>query len=399
MTIVKINSESEKTSPKKFALFQLGFRPFFVLAGFSAIILISVWIVLLASKSGFNNYYGLVAWHSHEMLFGFIVAVIAGFLLTSVQNWTGLPTLKGVGLIALVGLWLLARIFALLPEIFPLWLIALSDLSFIPVLAIVLTIPIIKSNKKPQLIFVAILCAMFFANILVHLQLLGVTTSTFDLGITLMINSVLLIIVIMTGRVVPFFIERGAPGAKPVTWPLIEKLSFGVMIAILIVELISPIPWFLTSLFCFAFIVHTVRLYGWSSKVVLSVPLLWVLYCGYLWLILGFILKAFAIMDIGIEVMAVHALAAAMSVLSLGMMSRVSLGHTGRALKTAKVISWAFILLNMAMLIRVFGPILLPEMFGLVVVFSGALWSLVFVIFLYIYVPILIRARVDGQPG
>ena len=100
---------------------------------------------------------------------------------------------------------------------------------------------------------------MFVANMLAHLQLLGITSATFDLGINLMINSVLLIIVVMTGRVVPFFTERGAPGAKPKQWSWIENSAIGVMIAIMIAELFASISWLLSLLYCFAFIVHIIR--------------------------------------------------------------------------------------------------------------------------------------------
>ena len=399
MTILNISSPGKQVPPERFSLFELGFRPFFLLAGLAAAVLMMTWVVVMASDAAFDSYYGRVGWHGHEMLFGFAVAVIAGFLLTAARNWTGVQTLKGIGLVGLVVLWLLARLAALFPQVLPLWLIALLDLAFIPVLAVALAVPILKANKKPQLIFVAVLSVMFVANLLVHLQLLGVTSATFDIGITLAMNCVLLIIVIMAGRVVPFFTERGAPGSVQKKWPWVERLAIGSVVALLLLESLVPLPGLVALALGVAAIIHAVRWWGWYSKLIWPVPLLWVLHLGYLWLVLGFALKSMALMGIASDVLALHALAAAISVLCLGMMARVALGHTGRKLEIARLMVWAFALLNIAMVVRVLGPMLVPGMALQVVVFSGVLWALAFSIFLLIYIPILIRARVDGQPG
>ncbi len=399
MTILNISSPGKQIPPERFSLFELGFRPFFLLAGLAAAVLIAIWVFVVASQAEFSSYYGLVGWHSHEMLFGFAVAVIAGFLLTAARNWTGVQTLKGAGLIGLVTLWLLARLAALFPHMLPLWLIALLDLAFIPVLAVALAVPILKANKKPQLVFVVVLAVMFIANVLVHLQLLGVTSATFNTGIVLAINCVLLIIVIMAGRVVPFFTERGAPGSVQKKWPWVERLAIGSVVVLLLIEALLPLPWLLALVLGVAAIVHAVRWWGWYSKLIWSVPLLWVLHLGYLWLVVGFTLKSLAVMGMGSEVLALHALAAAISVLCIGMMARVALGHTGRKLEIAKVMTWAFALLNVAMAVRVLAPMIVPGMAPQAVVVSGVLWSAAFIIFLSIYIPILVRARVDGQPG
>ncbi|MFC1749800.1 NnrS family protein [Pseudomonadota bacterium] len=399
MTIVNITPPSKQIPPEQFSLFALGFRPFFLLAGFAAVTLVLGWVLLLVSDVEFNSYYGVAGWHSHEILFGFATAVIAGFLLTAAKNWTNVQTLNGVGLVGLVLLWLLARVVALFPHVVPPWIIALLDLAFIPILVVALAVPILKANKKPQLVFVAVLTVMFIANVMTHSQLLGYTSATFEIGTTLMMNCVLLVIAIMAGRVVPFFTERGAQGAEPKKWPWIEKLAIISLVVLLLAELFVPASQIVAICFGVASVAHAVRLFGWYSHRVWSVPLLWVLHLGYSWLVLGLALKTLALMGIGSDVIALHALAAAIGVLCLGMMARVALGHTGRKLDVAKVMAWAFALLNLAMVVRVFVPMLIPGAAEYAIVFSGALWCAAFVVFLAVYIPILVRARVDGQPG
>lgn len=399
MALVNITPPSKLIPPDRFSLFALGFRPFFLLAGISAVVLILAWVLLLAGDMAFDNYYGLVGWHSHEMLFGFAAAVIGGFLLTAAKNWTGVQTLSGPGLVALALLWLSARVVALFSHVVPLWLIALLDLAFVPILAVALAVPILKANKKPQLVFVALLTVMFAANLMTHAQLLGLTESSFESGIALMMNCVLLVIAIMAGRVLPFFTERGAQGAVPKKWPWIERLSIASLIASLLAELFVSGALLVAICFAVTAIVHGVRLVGWYSPLVWRVPLLWVLHLGYLWLVLGFLFKALALGGIGSEVIALHASSAAIGVLCLGMMARVALGHTGRKLEAAKVMVWSFAMLNLAMVIRVFVPMLVPDVAGQAVFLSGVVWAIAFAIFVAVYVPILIRARVDGQPG
>ncbi len=399
MAIMNISSPSQRIPENTFSLFALGFRPFFLAAGAAAVVLLLAWMYILSSATPLQTYYGVAGWHSHEMLFGFVSAVIAGFLLTATRNWTSVQTLSGAKLGALVVLWLAARVVALFPHVIPGWLIAGIDLIFVPLLALSLALPIIKADKKPQLIFVAILMTMFVANLLVHLHVLGVMQDVFDVGIRLALNSVLLIIVIMAGRVLPFFTERGAPGAEPKKWRWIEYGAIASMLTLLVMDLFFPDSQLRTVVLALLFIFHAIRLWGWYSMLVWRVPLLWVLHLGYLWLVIGFAFEAVASFSSQYEVLAMHCYAAAIGVLCLGMMARVSLGHTGRKLQAAKVMAWAFGMINIAMLIRVFAPLLLIEWSTPAVVISGILWAGAFLIFLFVYVPILFYARVDGQPG
>ncbi len=399
MTLINIESLQKPIPSDRFSLFELGFRPFFLAAGIVAVALLLGWLGLLLSVIEADSYYGASVWHSHEMVFGFAVAVIAGFLLTAVRNWTSAQTLKGHMLLALVMLWFTGRLLPLFSTVLPAWLIALVDIAFLPLLALSLAIPIIQAKKRPQLIFVAMLLLMSLGNIMVHAELLGVSEHSAALGINLAINIVVLMIVIMAGRVFPMFTKNGAPGAEPRKWPWLEKSAVVTMTALLIVELLYPQPWLITGLAAIAALVHAARLWGWSSRLVWSVPLLWVLHLGYAWLVLGFAFKALVVTEMIAPVLASHAIAAAIAVLCLGMMSRVALGHTGRPLIPAKAMGWAFALINLAMATRVLVPVFLPGWSAPTTIVSGGLWVAAFVMFVTVYLPILIRARADGQPG
>ncbi len=399
MTLINIESLQKPIPPERFSLFELGFRPFFLAAAVAAIALMLWWLAQLFTAVDANVYYGAAIWHSHEMVFGFAVAVIAGFLLTAVRNWTSVQTLKGNSLVTLVMLWLAGRLLPLFSTIFPAWLIAVVDFAFLPLLALSVAIPILRAKKRPQLIFVAMLLLMLIGNVMVHLEILGITVGSAEAGITLAINTVVLMIVIMAGRVFPMFTKNGAPGAEPRKWPWLEKTVIATMIVLLVVELFYPQAWLVAALAAVAALAHAARLWGWYSQRVWSVPLLWVLHLGYAWLVLGFALKALVITEMIAPLLAMHAIAAAIAILCLGMMSRVALGHTGRALMPASSMSWAFALINFAMAVRVLVPMFVPDWSALAMIVSGGLWLIAFVLFVYVYLPILCRARVDGQPG
>ncbi len=399
MTLINIEALQNPIPAGRFSLFELGFRPFFLAAAAAAIALMLWWLALLLSVVEADAYYGAAVWHSHEMVFGFAVAVIAGFLLTAVRNWTSSNTLKGGLLIAIVMLWLAGRLLPLLSSVLPMWLVAAVDLAFLPLLALSLAIPIVRAKKPPQLIFVAMLLLLLIGNVMVHLEMLGITTASAGAGIALAINTIVLMIAIMAGRVLPMFTKNGAPGSEPRKWPWLEKTVIAIMIALLIVELFYPQAWLLAALAAVAALAHAARLWGWFSPRVWSVPLLWVLYLGYAWLVLGYALKALVITEMIAPVLVMHAIAAAISILCLGMMSRVALGHTGRALMPVRSMSWAFVIINLAMVVRVLVPMFVPGWSAPATLVSGGLWLVAFVLFVYVYLPILCRARVDGQPG
>ena len=381
-------------------VFNLGFRPFFLLSGAFAIILMALWIPLFTGGRTLSTYYGQIGWHSHEMIFGYTVGVIAGFLLTSVRNWTGRSTATGGSLATLVTLWLLGRILPFFAATMPAWLISVVDLAFLPALTASIGVPLVRHGEKRNLLFLPLILGLFFANLLVHLELLGLFPGVARHGIYLGLYLIILLIVIMGGRVIPFFTERALPGALIKRRPLIEWLAPLSVIVFILAELLFPTSKVAGALAGLACIVNGIRVVSWYSHRYWQVPLLWVLHLGYGWIVVGFLLKAAASLGLVAAQFTIHAFTVGgIGVLTIGMMARVSLGHTARPLKVTSSIAVAFALLNIAAVLRGLLPSIFPLWFSQLVILSGMLWIAAFLIFVFVYAPILTQPRIDGQPG
>jgi uncharacterized protein involved in response to NO len=343
-------------------------------------------------------HYGTVGWHSHEMLFGYAAAVIAGFLLTAVRNWTGIDTPAGLPLAGLALLWLAGRVAALLP--LPGWSIAAVDLAFLPAVAIALYPALMRGKNRVNRLFLPLLAAMAVANGLVHAQALGLTSDTATRGTLSMLDLVLLLVLLVTGRVIAFFTERGIAGATPRNREWLEQVGFAAVIALALADLAAAPPALVGAL-CAGLAVQTMaRELGWHDRRVWRNPILWVLHAAVLWLALGFAMRAAGAFGLVTPNVALHALTVgAIGVLTLGMMSRVTLGHTGRDMRAPRTMAAAFVLLNLAAFARGIAPAIWPERYLTLVHSAAGLWILAFALFLVAHAAMLWRPRVDGQPG
>jgi uncharacterized protein involved in response to NO len=342
----------------------LGFRPFFFLAGFSAVILMATWVPAFLRGIAFSTYYGQIDWHSHEMIFGYTIAVVAGFLLTAVRNWTERPTPAGGYLAIMVALWLFGRILPFFSGILPSWFIALVDLSFLPVVAIGIGVPLVRCGESRNLLFLPLLAALWTANFFVHAELLGWLPNLARKGIFLGLDLIVLLIVIIGGRVIPFFTERALAGVVMKRWLIIEWVSPLSVIMFLLADFLFTDSFLSASLAALAACTNGIRLAGWYSHRYWRVPLLWVLHLGYGWIVAGFLLKFGAALGAVPAQFTVHAFTVGgIGVLTLGMMARVSLGHTGRPLNVGPAMVGAFVLLNLSAVTRGLLPIVLPEWF------------------------------------
>ncbi len=386
--------------------FALGFRPFFLGAGAAAVLLMAVWLAVLAGHLSPPGYYPGTTWHAHEMLFGYVGAVIAGFLLTAVRNWTGMPTPTGRWLAGLFGVWLAARVAPFLPV--PGVAIAVLDLAFFPLLALGLLRPLWRGDNRTNRVFLALFAAMTLASLLVHLDALGLATRTAPAGDRLMLDLALLTLLIVAGRVMPFFTERGVAGAKAEVRRSVEVLTFTLAPALALAHLLAllPRPWgglavtLGAALAAGLAVVQVLRFWGWQDPRAWRNPMLAVLYAGYLWLMTGLALDALAGLGWLAPFPAMHALTVgAFGVFTLGMMVRVTQGHTGRLVATSPATNVAFVLVNAAALARVLPPLVDPAEYGTWLVVSGVLWILAFGVFLWVYGPMLMRPRIDGRPG
>ena len=378
-------------------IFALGFRPFFLLAGWLAILLMAFWVPVFVGGVASDIYYAQIDWHSHEMIFGYAIAVIAGFLLTAVRNWTNTPTPSGLPLAGMGALWLIARILPILVAIFPRWLIAAADLAFLPTFAIGIAVPLLKNNEKQNLIFLPLLAVLWSADLLVHADVLGLAPNLARKGVFLGLDVIILVIVIMGGRVIPFFTER-ALSVVLKRWRIVEWLSPVSVILFLVAELFRPDSVTSASLAALAACANGARLAGWYTPRYWRVPLLWVLHLGYGWIVVGFYLKAGTALGLVPPQFTIHAFTVGgIGVLTLGMMARVSLGHTGRPLKVGAAMTSAFVLINLAAVGRGLLPPFFPQFFSQLIVASGVFWIAAFTIFIIVYTPILIQPRVDGR--
>ena len=397
MALIPIEDLQKRPPLTGWAPFALGFRPFFLAAGVHAVLLMALWLAMLQGGVEPGNLPPPV-WHGHEMLFGFTVAVIAGFLLTAAQNWTGIRTPSGKPLAALFLLWLAGRVAFLLPAL-PAGTVAAVDLAFLPLLALALALPILKAKQLHNYPFPLMLLALTVANALVHGEALG-WTATASLGLHLAAYVVVTMIVVMGGRVIPSFTDNKLR-TRARRWKAIEILVPVATIGALLAAVVAPVSPATAVLAAIAAAVHAIRLAGWYTKQYWAVPLLWVLHLGYGWIALGFALLALSAAGVGSAAgSALHAFTAgAIGVLTLGMMARVSLGHTGRMLEPAALMSWAFAAANLAALVRVAVPLVLPQAYAPGMAAAGVLWTAAFVLFSALYTPVLLRPRVDGKPG
>lgn len=335
-----------------------------------------------------------LTWHAHEMIFGFVGAMIAGFLLTAVPNWTGEKGKQGAPLVVLALLWIAARVLLLCNHTS---VGGLVDLAFIPGLAALLVPSLIRKKERKTLVFVPILGIFWLANLLMHLQAWDLAWTARS-GISIGVALILLLITIIGGRIIPFF-TSSALKTEPKRWVPVEVASVLSILVMPFIDILAPARPVIVAWAVVACLAHGARLWAWTSRRVWTIPLLWVLHLGYAWLVVGLALRGLAALNLVPISSALHAFTAgAMGVLGLGIMSRASLGYTGRPLQTVHMTNCSFVLVNLAALLRITGPLLglHPHIsYG----FSGALWCLAYIFFLWIYAPILFRARADGKPG
>ena len=382
--------------PEGFALWRLGFRPLYLAASAFAALSMVLWICQYTGHLP-GAYLSAPAWHGHEMLYGYTMAVVAGFLLTAVPNWTGKPTPTGATLGALVALWLAGRVLVLTP--FPI-AAAIVDTAFPVAIAAAIAQPLIRSRNRRNYFFIALLLALGLANFTFHLAQLGFFAWPARWSLQASLDVVLFVMAVMAGRVVPMFTNNGIPGVNATRHALIEKLALGGVLLLLALDLLQAGP-AITALAALTIAaVHAVRLWLWQPWRTVRTPLVWVLHLAYAWIVVHLALRGLAASGVVGEVFAVHALTVgAIGGLTIGMMTRTARGHTGRPLVADRFEVACYLLVALAAAIRVFAGMAIPDAYLATLVASGTCWSAAFAIFAIRYWPILSRSRLDGKPG
>ncbi|TNF88756.1 MAG: NnrS family protein [Gammaproteobacteria bacterium] len=398
--MVQPQPDPEPVSRTYPALLAYGFRPFFLLAGVHAAIAIPLWIAVVYGLELPPTAVPAPVWHAHEMLYGFIAAAMAGFLLTAVPSWTNRRGYAGAPLAMLVLLWLAGRMLMTIPMDLPALLVAAIDLAFVPALALTILPALLRSGNRRNLVFIGMLAILFSSNL--HFHLAGAVESA---PLLLGINAVLFLVTLLGGRVVPAFTSAGLKQlgleARLRRYQPLDKTALFAVGAVLVVDLILPATLVAAAFAALAAVLLAAQLGHWQGHRTLSMPIVWVLHLAYAWLPICLALKAATLMGLPISGSSwLHAATAgAMATMIIGIMSRAALGHTGRPLVTPAAVVIAYLLLTAAALVRVFGPMLLPAAGIPWLPLAALLWCLAFLLYVVVYAPILCKPRIDGRPG
>ena len=385
-----------KSSPAHHPLWALGFRPFYLMAAAFAAVSIPLW---LARYFGYvpNLTHITVNWHMHEMVFGFAIAVIIGFLFTAGRNWTGLWTPRRGQLAALAAVWLVGRI-AMLAA--PPLIAALVDIVFLPLAAWPMYRVLQRSGNKRNMFLIGLLSLLTFVNILFHLSALGWITPSTVLIIQAAILIVVMIESVIGGRVIPGFTSNTVPGTKPIVNPKRDRLTIAFTALASLAWVFTFPPRLIAALAIAAACSQLLRLGGWKPHTTLRHPLLWILHLSYAWIPFGFILMALAALQVVPANSVFHVLAiGSMAGLMIGMMTRTTLGHTGRPLKAGRNEILMYGLIQVGVIARFCAAINTAGLRDGALVVAAASWSAAFVFFLIIYGPYLYRPRLDGKEG
>jgi uncharacterized protein involved in response to NO len=382
------------------ALLSYGFRPFFLAGGIFAVLAMLAWIgaLTLGWELGGASY-GALAWHAHEMIFGYAVAALAGYMLTAIPNWTGRLPVSGIPLLRLVVLWAAGRIAMLNPDLGGLYAAAFLDAIFLPALATIAAREIIAGRNWKNLKILVGLTALALLNIAFHaMVLMGV-----DLAVVMRGGVAIFVALVglVGGRIIPSFtrnwLVKNGSGVVPAPFGRLDAIAMIALVGALLLWVTLPEFIGTAGAALMAAALHLVRLARWRGLRSLEEPLLLILHVGYAFVPLGLVGVALSALVWMSAPSALHILTVGViGVMTLAIMSRATLGHTGRALTASPITSLSYFALVLATVIRPFAE-LLPEHYHLVLAVSGTGWIVAFALFVLEYAPMLVSPRVEKK--
>lgn len=388
-----------------------GFRIFFLAAGLFSAFAMLVWVGWLGiHAAGAALRYVPFSpaphlWHAHEMVYGYGPAVVAGFLLTALPNWTGAPPSRMPFIATIAGLWLAGRLAVFFSSTLPAPLVMLIDVAFIPVLLIKLVTDLFKRPKPQNMLFVVLLGLLASGNAAVHLDWSGALEDTASAGLLTGLLTLSALIAVIGGRITPAFtrnamMHAGLKTGLPTSRSWLDGLGIGSAILLAALSLFEANALLLAAIAATAAVSNGLRLAGWRTSAVLDQPILWSLHLGFAMLAAGYAGLALHWAGLGFgKAAALHILGVgAIGGVTLAVMSRAALGHTGRPLVVSKSIAIAYGLLAMAAVVRSLGTVALPDRFFQVMFVAGGLWIAVFVIFVTVYGSIITSPRLTTDP-
>lgn len=385
--------------PAGVPLLQLGFRPFYLGGACFGLAAILFWLAALHgyNVAGRTPLMSGVIWHVHEMIFGFVAAIVVGFLLTAVRAWTSRETPHGASLAWLWLLWAAGRVLVWSgPEA----IAAVVDVAFLPIVAVILLRVLIAAQNRHN-IFLPVALGLFgLLNALFHWWAwtgrpdLSLRTAYAATGLVIMF------VAVIAGRVVPMFTMNAIPGFSVKHWKIIEACAAPLVLVTLLADAANA-PSALVAVCALATAAcHGIRVAGWRSWRVGPRPILWILHVAGWWIPVGFLLLALSSMGLVAHSLAIHALTVgAIGCAIIGMITRTALGHTGRTLVAGRTETASYLLIIAAALLRVFGPWSAPQLAPAWIDAAGACWTAALFIYVIKYIPYLTSPRIDGKPG
>lgn len=389
--------EPGSQKPHGIPLFRLGFRPFYLCAACFATIAIPVWILSFLGYITWALAMPALLWHAHEMLFGFTGAVVIGFMLTAGKAWTGLATPRGPQLAALVALWVIARLAAVLA---PYGVFALLDVALLPVVAVVLLRLFIQADNTRNLPIAGILMLLALSNGAFHLAVMGLIGLSPITAVHAGLALVVMLECVIAGRVIPGFTMSANPGLTIRPLPFLEALVLGSTFVGLALWVFMP-PHLLTlCVLMLAAACHVVRQWRWNPLLTRRRPILWILHLAYAWIPLALGLLALAQLDWAPASAGLHGLTVgATGGLIIAMITRTARGHTGRVLQASCAEVVAYTLVMLAASVRVVFPLVAPAYTAPWLLMAAVCWATAFGIYVAAYAPWLSQARADGRDG
>ena len=397
-----INIESpaaQRSSASRFALFRLGFRPFYLAAALFGALAVAWWWAEFSWGLLRPGQLAGTLWHAHEMVFGFAAAVIAGFLLTAAQTWTAVATPKGWRLAVLVVAWLAGRLGLWWYSAITAWI----DLLFLPLVAVALWQVLAKANNKRNYFLVVLLAVLTAFNAAFHAAVHGLIQISALGAVEAALFIMVVLITVIGGRVMPMFTANGVPGVRQYKRAWLERLvialtAIGLTLFVIGAEQVGAAG--VAAVLLLAAIAHAVRLVGWGAFQTHRKPILWILHVSYAWIPIGLVLMALQALGIVSTSAAIHALAVgAVAGMMLGMMTRTSRGHTGLAMQAGRSEVTAYICIQLGALARVAAALAGPALYTPLIALAAALWVLAFGLFVARFAPVLMTPRSDGKPG
>ncbi|MBD9527256.1 NnrS family protein [Paracoccus sp. PAR01] len=383
------------------AIFSHGFRSFFLLSAIWAAGAMILWILMLTGAEPLASAFDPFSWHAHEFLFGYLAAVIGGFVLTAVPNWTGRLPVMGWPLVGLVGLWLAGRLAVACSSHLPWQVTALIDLSLYVALVGFLAREIIRGKNWRNLPVVGLIALYGVANLIFHIEAARDGTAFEGLGMRLGLGTTLMLIALIGGRIIPSFTRNwlAARGSAQLPQPFgrADAIVLGLTALVLLGFVGFPDAAVTRWLMLIAGAAHLWRMSRWCSGQIRSEPLLWVLHLAYALLALGFVAEGAAGFDLLPLPAARHVwLAGAIGLMTLGVMTRATLGHTGRMLHAGPA--------TVAIYLALFGSVVMRLLAGIfgnptgLLHLSGGLWIMAFAGYALVYGPMLLQPRLAKKP-